>query len=565
MTRIELPSEKKVKHLTLLRQPRPISGKEFNALTTDERMMMIRSADSGQRYRLLLEAVDGPELMARLPEQDLFLMLKEIGDDEVEDLMPMITPDQYTACIDLDCWDTDQFQSETALTWLERLLECEPATVLTTMRNMNFEVLILVLKKHIQIVQGPETIHDEDVQVNPVSRLGGYEIKFPQERESKLFSALFDILFGLDQPFYTYLMEASRGELDSVIEESVYQQRSERLLDLGLPAPDTARSIYSWLDPETFSIEGEKLSMVKETEEIAPPAFMLSVARPKNLLAAALDEGLSSSDCWELAFLSNKVLIANQVDVGDRSAMQDSLEEMFARLNIALEHLCGDNVKQAVELLDHAYFEHLFKLGYSLTLQLQRRARKLQETDTRHFFDESDQAFLQALMRKPHPRFFEGLELTGLDGERAFNDKHDLHRASDRLDQLDLLTELFENRLSFSLPDNDVELEGCSPESSADLDLNMLFLTALANRVLGREFAPQPIPAEELTILHDLISDSRALDPRLRAETATWLESLVKGGDKFAHSVLDIWEQDFCPIDPAALDPRYLHCMIIRH
>ena len=95
MTRIELPSEKKVKHLTLLRQPRPISGKEFNALTTDERMMMIRSADSGQRYRLLLEAVDGPELMARLPEQDLFLMLKEIGDDEVEDLMPMITPDQY--------------------------------------------------------------------------------------------------------------------------------------------------------------------------------------------------------------------------------------------------------------------------------------------------------------------------------------------------------------------------------------------------------------------------------------------------------------------------------------
>ena len=132
MTRIELPSEKKVKHLTLLRQSRPISGKEFNALTTDERMMMIRSADSGQRYRLILEAIDGPELLARLPEQDLFLMLKEIGDDEVEDLMPMITPDQYTACLDLDCWDKDQFQSATALAWLERLLECEPNTVLTT-------------------------------------------------------------------------------------------------------------------------------------------------------------------------------------------------------------------------------------------------------------------------------------------------------------------------------------------------------------------------------------------------------------------------------------------------
>ncbi len=564
MTRIELPSEKKVNHLTLLRQPRQISGKEFNALSADERLMMISAADSGQRYRLLIEAVDGPELMARLPEQDLFLMLKEIGDDEVEDLMPMITPDQYQACLDLDCWTTDQFQSETALLWLERLLECEPATVLNTMRNMDFEVLILILKKHIKIIQGPETIHDEDTQVNPVHRLGGYEVNFPRERESKLFSLLFDILFGLDQPFFTHLMEATRGELDSVLEENVYQQRSDRLLDLGLPDPDSARGIYSWLDPDTYAVEEEKLSMTKNSETLTPPAFMLTIARPKNLLAAALDEGLSSSDCWELAFLANKVLIANMVDVGDRSALQDSMEEMFARLNLALEHLCGDNVQQAVELLDQAYFEHLFKLGYSLTLQLQRRASKLQETVTQHYFAEFDQAFLQALMSKPYPRFFEGLEQTGLDGERAFNDKNDLRLATDRLDHLDLLTELFENRLPFTLPNNDVDLEGCSPESSADLDLNMLFLTALANRILGREFAPQPIPAAELSLLHSRISDNRTLDPRLREETATWMESLIKGGDKFAHSVLDIWEHDFCPIDPAALDPRYLHCMIIR-
>ncbi len=563
MTRIELPSEKKVKHLTLLRESRPISGKEFNALTADERMMMIRASDSGQRYRLLLEAVDGPALMACLPEQDLFLMLKEIGEDEVEDLMPMITPDQYTACLDLDCWDADQFKSETGLSWLERLLECEPNTVLTTIRDMNFEVLILLLKKHITIVTGPETINDEDHQVNPVRRLGGYEVDFPRERESKLFNLLFDILFGLDQPFYTYLMEATRGELDSVIEESVYQQRSDRLLDLGLPDPDSARGIYSWLDPDSFSPEAEKLGMTKQTEEVAPPAFMLTVAKPKNLLAAALDEGLTSSDCWELAFLSNKVLIANQIDVGDRGAMQDSLEEMFARLNLALEHRCGDDVKQAVELLDHAYFEHLFQLGYSLTLQLQRRARKIASTTISSYFDATDQAFLQALLRQPHPRFYEGLEQTGLDDERAFRDKNDLRLATDRLEQLELLSDLFENRLPFSLPEADVDLEGCTPESSDDLDLNMLFLTALANRVLDREFAPLPIPATELTDLHARITHNRALDPRFREETAAWLESMVKGGANFAHSVLDIWEQDFCPIDPAAIDPRYLHSMII--
>ena len=126
-----------------------------------------------------------------------------------------------------------------------------------------------------------------------------------------------------------------------------------------------------------------------------------------------------------------------------------------------------------------------------------------------------------------------------------------------------MLIDLFENKLSFSLPEEEVDLEGCIPASSAELDLNMLFLTALANRILGREFSPQPIPAKELTALHNRITNNRKLDPKLREETATWLESLVKGGHNFAHSSLDVWEQDFCMIDPAAIDPRYLQSLII--
>jgi hypothetical protein len=564
MTHIELPNEKKVKHLTLLRQPRTISGKEFNALSAEERLMMIRSADSGQRYRLLIEAIDGPELMSRLPEQDLFLMFKEIGEDEVADLMPMITPNQYTACLDLDCWESDCFKSNTALSWLERLLECEPGTVLTTIREMDFELLILLLKKHIQIIQGMETIHDADNQVTAMDRIGGYEVNFPGERESKLFTDLFNILFQYDAPFYIHLMEASRGELDSVIEESVYLQRSDRMLDLGLPDPDSARSIYAWLDPETFSPDEVKLTMTKLDDSVAPPAFMLAVAQPKNLLAAALAAGLSDSGCWELAYLSNKVLITNQVDVGDRDDMRDSLEGMFDRLNLALEHLCGDDVEKAAELLDQAYFEHLFRVGYSLTLKLQRRARILQAAATGPYLDAPDKDFLQALLRRPHPLLFEGIEHPGLDDKRNFQTLRDLRLAADHLDHLDLLRELFEERLPFSLPKRETDLTGCIPASTSDLDLSTLFLTALGNKILDREFTPVPIPAEDLPILHGRISKERTLDLRLRDETVVWMESLIEKGGTFAQSTLDIWKNDFCPIDPAAIDPRYLQGMIIR-
>lgn len=565
MTRIELPSTKKVKHLTLLRQSRPLSGKEFNALTSDERLMMIRAADSGQRYRLLIEAYDGAELMSRLPEQDLFLTLKEIGPEEIDDLMPLVSPDQFTACLDLDCWSTDSFQSETALDWLERLLGCEPEKVLATIRDMNFELLILVLKKHVQIVQGPETLHDDDNQVNALARLGGYEVTFPGERESKLFSALFNILFQLDSPFYTYLMEATRGELDSIMEESVYLQRSDRLLDMGLPDPDAARGIYAWLDPDTFEPEEQKIDMQNEAGNMAPPAFMLDVSRPHNLLAAALSEGLSDADCWELAFLSNKVLIANQVDVGNRSEMQDALDTMFSRLNIALESLCGDDVEKAVDLLDHAYFEHLFRVGYSLTLKLQRRARALQDSAMAAYLDAPDKAFLKGLLSKPHPLFFEGLVQPGFEEVRNFQTANDLRLTAAHLEHIEILRELFESRLQFSLPEPDRELEGCVPATTSELDLTTLFLTALANRILDREFTPLPIPANELAELHSRISRNQGLDPELRTKTGNWLEGLITGGQAFSDNALDIWEHDFCPIAAEAIDPRFLHGLIIRN
>ena len=58
MNRIKLPQKKTVKHLTLLRDPRTITSREFNALSQVERLEMVRAAqgrrklerDNGQDY-----------------------------------------------------------------------------------------------------------------------------------------------------------------------------------------------------------------------------------------------------------------------------------------------------------------------------------------------------------------------------------------------------------------------------------------------------------------------------------------------------------------------------------
>ena len=564
MDNIDLPGERKVKHLTLIREPRTITIQEFNALSFAERLEMVRVSDAAFRYQLLLEARDGARIMESLSGQDVFLTLKEVGDEAVESLLPMISPAQFTFAIDLDCWVDDNLDAKEALKWLDYLMQCEEEKILSVVREMNFEMLVLILKKHITIMHGPEDIDEDDVRVEAMRRDGGYEISFHNNEESKLFIKLFEVLFRLDPGFYNYLMESVRGELDSMLEESIYQQRTGRLHDAGFPDPHEAKAVYSWLDPDTFNGNEGKLPMGPAEENIAQPAFMLIEANPKDLLASALAECLTASANWELACLANKVLMADEVDLSEKSAVKESLNRMYETFNLALEYLCEDK-DGAVALLKNSYFQHLFQVGYSLKVRLQRRAKKLLQSSIGPFLDRPYKLFLDGLVKLPQPGYFAGLDNPAEEEERTFRSAIDLVKAEKWLERIEQQRRLFEERVPFDLPnEKNFELSGCVPDKFEDVNLSHLFLTALANRVLGREFIPEPIATEELPGLHGMISQGGKLEATLRDETLTWVETLVDGAGPFAEWCLAVWELEFCPIDPSDLDPRFVGGMIVR-
>lgn len=67
MSKIELPGEKRKGPLTLHGRSRAISVKEFNALSAEQRLTMIHSAQGRDKYNLLLDAADGRQLLQILP------------------------------------------------------------------------------------------------------------------------------------------------------------------------------------------------------------------------------------------------------------------------------------------------------------------------------------------------------------------------------------------------------------------------------------------------------------------------------------------------------------------
>ncbi len=540
-----------------------ITPAEFSRLTPPEQLDVLRGQDARQKTRLLLDAVNGAELMAQLSTQEVYLLVMERGPEFLPELLGMASPEQWTGLIDLDCWQGDRFDAEKARRWLEILLENDDQTIVAILQRINFEQLILICKSEMEIVSGPESIEDDDKRVEAVKRDGGYQINYRSSKSAKLFESLLEHLHASDPQFFLYLLEAIRAETMSLIEESVYQQRAARMLDMGIPDPLTARKVYAWLDPERFRQQAPTKHVPGEFAGCAP-GFLLTLSRPGGLFGKILTEGLEEVMAWELAGLVNKVIMADGVDLANSAAVGQTIDKVNGYLNLALTWLCGDDVAAARERLQTTYWEDLFRVGYSLTLRLQKRARVLAGTTLAAYLDDKARACLKALLETP-PRLFEGVMDATRAGTRHFSEPAEIDAVSRWLARIELQRSLFEDGLPFALPEPaGLDLTGCTPESADDLSLVEFFLTALSNKLLGGDLLPLPIAEEDLAALHGMVCQAGGIRPRLREETVKWLESQVPGGGEFAHYCLDIWAEEFCAIALEDLDPRFVGGLIIR-
>ena len=536
---------------------------EFATLSRPARLDVLRRATSRQKLHLLVDAADGEALLALLPPQDVYLMARELGPDQIPELLTMASPEQWTAFFDFDCWNGDCFDAGAARAWLAILLECDPERLAATLQQIDFELLVLMVHHEVQVQSGPEDLNDESAMAEGRRRESGYVLDYRDEDGAKLYGALLDVLFREAPGFCRYLLEAVRSEGESLLEESVYRQRADRLLDQGLPEPFAAQSVYAWLDPDGFAVPArEKLRLGGSASGVSPGAA-LQLARPGGVLAEVLGEGLDAELAWELACLVNKVLMAERVDLGELDQVRAAVGLTFAGLNLGLEHLGGDEVDLARRHLHDAYAEQLFRLGFSLTLRLQRRARVLQGSSIGPYLDLPLRTVVEALLQR-RPQFPVMLAEPGRSGLRPFATLRDLRLVETTLDRMEQQRRLFETALPFQLPSpEEWELAGCHPGDGAELTLAAIFLTALANRLLGRPFAPQPLAAGDLSALQVLVCKDGRLDPQLRAHTLAWLDSLVPGAGAFGAGCLDLLGEEFCTVRGVP-DPRYLGGLIVR-
>ncbi len=562
MSQINLPGSRKVGHLTLVREPRTISPREFNALSASERLDMIRATPGRAKYDLLIEASDAEDLAKALSAQELLSLVREVGEEDVADLVAMLSAEQLTAFLDLDAWREGLFDGKAALRWLMLLAEAGEVKLWETLSSLDLEILALLFGQFITVSGGLGDLLEEDrLHQGELDRI--YQVDYRDSELAKQIGGYLDVFYRRDRDLYLGLMEMIRTEQGAELEELVLQQRNGRLMDQGIPDPEGAAAVYARLSPENLHAAAPAQKPALSEQLHAPlPGNLLIAARPGNLLGELLSAEITEDLAWELACLANKVLVASRADFSDSEQLAQGVRETYTTLEVALGYLSGGDAERAQMHFQSHYLEHLFRLGYTLQLELQQRARSIRQSHG-PFLDAPFNRLVEGLAGR-RPQVYRGLFEAGGDGWRPFRSYHEVERAGQVLGDVEAQCALFEGKLPFGTNVvAQLDLQGCNLEAD-DVTLSTLLLTALAHRLLGGEFAPSPLSVEQLLGLHGQVCRGGALVPELRRETLEWLEGLVPGAGVFGEYCLDLWDEGFCALAPEQLDARFVPGLIVK-
>ncbi len=537
-----------------------ISSAELNSLAQSERLEVIRRCHGKTKYNLLLEASDGDQLVPQLHPQEIYLTVNAVGPDYAAELLLLASTEQITNLIDLDCWEGDRLDPATTLRWLALLLETGEEKVCRTLEEMDPELVALLLKLFIRVISGPEAYDNDDADGNANRLEGLYDIDYRDEEAAKIVGGLLKILQQSAQPVWIQLLELVRSELDSVLEEEVFQARGKRLLDYGFASPGEARGIYSRVDPQNFA-PAENKDFSRIADGLENPTALLRLSVPGGLLAEILAAGIAHDLASELSMLANRKLAADRINPGSEEEVADSLAQLYDGLNLALEHLSGNDPGRASALFNRCYLQQLFQLGNSLIAVRAERAAKFLEKPLGTLLDGPYRRFIDSLNQTP-PQLYRGIRIGDPQQPEAIRSHKQLHGIDSLLTQIEAQQCLLGDVLTQEL--DQLDLHNCNLETAEELTLSDLFLTALANQLLGGEFAPTPLPQSELATLHQLLSVEGKLNPQVVSSVRQQLDQRCPGAGDFADYCLEIWQEEFCRLAVADLDPRYLSGLIVR-
>ncbi len=559
----------------------PASQPPPNVIDTPVRRELDRilSVRGQAREKMLLEAENPAAVVSLLPPEELYFTLKEIDPAVVPSVLAHARTEQVTFALDLDLWRRDRVLPERTGPWLATLASCGPEPLGRWLSELDIADLTLLLGNLVTVHlprDGEDPMEVEFEGRAPITLDGFYHVRCAERYETLVRTAL-TVLRDADADRYVLLMEALARDVDAELEEHCYEARQRRLAERGFPDWEEALEAYTPVevtDPDALPARVAAPTGPEEGPEVPPRYPVTAVDTDSRLLARALDRvaGRASLDTlWtELAVLTNKILVADGLPPDRVDSFQRALRKVAGYASIGLESLVGSDEAAAARVLERHYLQHVFGVGWARVRRAGARARRLYENgwpdghkERLLFLDSPLPETVEGLLR-PHPLRFVP---DGVDGTyENFESLAQIRDAEHRVDQAEFLGRHLLSVVELRLGDLKDALARIDTEN---LKGSTVFLTALVNASMGREFRFAPIErsrvGEGLARLWAGDRPPRRVKPELVDAAVAWSrtvgtlepdeESLLR---EFVSTAFGLLEEEFGHLPPGETpDPRF--------
>jgi len=222
-----------------------IAGREFAALPLQQKIDALHGMSGALQVTMILNEPH-PELFVQsLPLLDFYRIIRAVGAESA--LFQLASPEQVRFVLDLELWEEWSLSQEETLKWLETMLDSGDKNAVRLLAQLDLELLLIFLKKNMSVGGGlGDIINSEDFQ-------GVWDHTFDEifylhlhnDESSELILRMLELLYTEDHALYRSLMLGVENELLAELEEVVWQFRSGRLEDEGLPATVTAANLFT--------------------------------------------------------------------------------------------------------------------------------------------------------------------------------------------------------------------------------------------------------------------------------------------------------------------------------
>lgn len=360
--------------------------------------LIYRSCYSPAPLSELLANAETRSKIRRLPPIQISFGTHELDDEEIQQLLPHITEDQWRTILDLDIWSRDRMRLEALLGWTRHLVNAEPAVARKILRATGDRLWTLAFSKGLKVfAKISEDEFDGDPGADEESFLtpdGAFLVVLPKYPDkARAFHQLLKDLYSVDPEATAYWLNSSRFQTRSELEEAAYQDRTQRLEEMGFQDYYEAVSIYT---PLEVSAKLQRKDWGAPLETTLPIAARPGTGDDGMLLlkAMAIAEKLSHNATdlvQELFFVCNKLLVADRVSTRSKRNVKRGIRKAICGINLGLEYWSEGDLTRASEGVLHHHLISFFQMGFGRLLELRRVADRvlLEEQPPRGSFRET--------------------------------------------------------------------------------------------------------------------------------------------------------------------------------